>query len=384
MDIFSLDRWLLHDEEPDIMPAVTNLLNYLGQHPDHRFTAICVHPHSSRVKTFPNGSQIRILKSSVKSLYLRKLVAQQQLFKAGEMLALAESYDVVYGLSVYALTARRIGKSAGIPSVGRLFGSLIWNVLQRRQWVKLYTRHILQYLEIKYPCDLTISTEDGTEIDRAFNKLNPGYNNLHLLYNGVNQDLRRKLLALPIPTVDLDQPIHLLSMARLTAWKRHDLAIDLVRAIRDHRNLDFRLTIIGKGETETALKQQIKRLGLENVVTVKKPVPRSQLATVLSQHQVSILLYDASNLGNVMWESSLAGRLIVTRKTGKTGQVYNDENAVVWEGDDVSKLTQQVLQAINEDGIGSRCKQVRAVVDQLLPDWKERIEQEIQAITYCL
>jgi glycosyltransferase involved in cell wall biosynthesis len=380
MDIFSLDRWLLHDEEHDIMPAVTNLLNYLGTHPDHRFTAFCVHPEAGRVKVFPNGSEIRIIKSPIQPLYARKLVAQQQLYKIGMREAKKQPYDIVYGLSVYALAAKRIGQKAGIKSVGRLFGSLVWDVLQKRQYLKLYTRHILQYLEIKYPCDITIATEDGTEIDRAFAKLNPRYKDLHLLYNGVNDTLRQELLGLPLPTIEVDKAIHFLSMGRLTYWKRHDLVIDLVYSVRQQSDLDIRLTIVGKGEEEASLRQLVKVRQLEDVVSFIKPVPRSEIAHLISKHHAAVLLYNASNLGNVMWECSLAGRLIMTRTTGKTDQIFNNENAIVWQEDDVSKLAHQIIQAISQDGIGSTSRQVRADVDQLLPTWAGRIESEIELI----
>lgn len=382
MDIFSLDRWLLHDEEPDIMPAVTNLLNYLGTHSDHHFTAICVHPQGPRTKTFANGSEIRIIKSSVKSLYARKLVAQQQLFKIGLEVAKTQSYDVVYGLSIYALVARRIGKKLGIRSVGRLFGSLVWDVVQQRQWAKLYTRHILQYLEIKYPCDITIATEDGTEIDKAFAKTNPNYRQLNLLYNGINQSLREQLLALPLPSLDTNQPIRLLSMARLTQWKRHDLAIQLVSALKKNSSLDIRLTIVGKGEQENDLTQMVKEKGLEEVVIFRKPVPRSKLATLIGLHDVAVVLYDASNLGNVMWECSLAGRLIVTRPTGKTASVYNDSNAIVWGDDAIEHLSEEIIRTLDQGkALQRRTEQVRADINHLLPSWQERIEEEIRVIT---
>ena len=143
-----------------------------------------------------------------------------------------------------------------MKSVGRLFGSLIWDVLKKGKWLKSKTRFHYQLREIKTPCELTICTEDGTEFNKAINKYSPR-SKVHLLYNGVNQKLKEKLTSIPvIKIIDGSNEIKFCYIARLTYWKRQDLALDIIAKLKAN-GLKVSLDIYGRGEEELKIRNRI-------------------------------------------------------------------------------------------------------------------------------
>ena len=202
-DMFSLESWLIDGKEPEIMPGVYEFYKFLGNHSEHTFDAVIAHPSVNKVVEFPNGSKIYIHKLKVPFHYIRKFNSLRFLKrKAKDLLNSNVDYTHVYGMTIYANVARELGVEYSLRSVGRLFGSLIWDVLKRGQWLRSKTRFHYQLREIQNPCDLTICTEDGTEFDRAINKYSPN-SKVYMLYNGINKRLKEKLTSIPvINTID--------------------------------------------------------------------------------------------------------------------------------------------------------------------------------------
>lgn len=377
-DMFSLESWLIDGNEPQIMPAVYEFFNYLGNSKDHSFDAIMVHPTTDKLVTFPNGSRIIISRLNTPFHYLRKFVSLSTLTNKAQELIAENEYDIVYGMTIYANVARKLGLKYNIPSVGRLFGSLAWDTIQKKQWIKLYTRFILQVQEVKNPCDLIISTEDGTEVDKAMEYFSPGAK-YHLLYNGMNERLRNELLSLPaINTIDRSKEIRLVYIARLTQWKRQDIAINLVEKLVKKYQLKVTMDLYGKGETASYLRKLITSKGLENNVYLKGSINHADMARTIARYHAAVHFYDASNLGNAMWETAIGGRLIITRNTGKTSQLFDENNAIVMEGEDVDSLAEQFCQLLDKPFDLSNNS--RALINQTLPSWPDRIENEMELI----
>jgi len=172
--MFSLESWLIEDQEPKIMPAVYNFFRILGASDEHQFKAIIFHPKVEKTVSFPNGSEIHIHKLSVPFHYPRKFVSFYKMEKIGQQYLDQEDYEAVYGLTIYSVVAGNLGRKNNLLSVGRIFGSLIWDELKKGNHWKVYTRFYFQYLEAKKPADLLICTEDGTEFDKVLAELNPG------------------------------------------------------------------------------------------------------------------------------------------------------------------------------------------------------------------
>lgn len=376
--MFSLENWLIDGKDPEIMPAVYEFYNFLGNHRVHTFEAVIAHPSINKVVDFPNGSKIHIHKLNVPFHYIRKFSSLGFLKrKAKDLLKEHDDYTHIYGMTIYANVARDLGVEYNLPSVGRLFGSLIWDVLQKGQWLKSKTRFHYQLKEIMQPCDLTICTEDGTEFDRAIKKYSPD-SKVKMLYNGINKYFRKKLLSIPsVYTIDSKKEIRFCYIARLTNWKRQDLALDVIAKLKS-KGLRVVLDIYGKGEAETRLKTRIKKLDLLKEVNIKGSFSHAQMSTILPQYQVAMFLYDASNLGNSMWEAALSGRLIFTRDTGKTAEIFSNKTAVIMSGEDTDKAVREFLKILNTNF--TLTQESRRAIDNLLPSWQNRLEEEMNLI----
>lgn len=379
-DLFSLDSWLIHDQEPEIMPAVYEFFQQLGISAEHSFDCIIFHKSVRKKISFSNGSTIEIHPLGIPLHYPRKFVSLFAMSGIAKRKLVDRSYDVIYGMSIYSIVAARLGKRSDIPSVGRIFGSLLYDVLQHQLYAKLYTRHILQLAEAKYPCDLTICTEDGTEFDRALEVINPKHR-IHMLYNGMSDMLRRTLKSYDhVKRLDSLKKIRMLSIGRLTHWKRHDLSIRVLHALRNHHQVDAELTVIGRGKLKRKLQNLAKSLHLEEVVIFKEGIAHATMPQEIAAHDIGLFLYDASNLGNALWETALSGRLLVVRDTGKTSTIFRDDVEAIIVQNDPDAIASSIAAKLNKD-ISNICRSGRWKVDALLPSWQNRIAEEMQLIS---
>ena len=382
-DLFSLDSWLIHDEEPVIMPAVYEFFNHLGRSEEHSFDCIMFHQTARAKKTFPNGSAIQVHPLSIPFHYPRKFISLFAMRGMAQRMIARQSYDVIYGMSIYSTVAARLGHKNKILSVSRIFGSLIYDVMQKKQSLKLYTRHILQYAEAKYPCDIIICTEDGTQFDKALEIINPGQR-VHMLYNGINDQLRAQLLSFErVKEIKRNQKIKLISIGRLTKWKRHDLSIRTLFELVHTHKVDASLCIIGSGELRQQLRKLVDTLSLQEHVKFKEGIAHHDMPSEILNYDIGLFLYDASNLGNALWETALSGRLLVVRGTGKTGDLFQHLTNALVVTDDPVEIANSIIEILDQD-ISRMTDQSSAMIKELLPSWQDRIVLEMDIIRDAL
>jgi len=378
-DMFSLESWLIHDKEPEIMPAVYEFFNYLGQSKNHNFVCYIHHKTIRKTITFENGSVIQIIPVPIRFHYPRKFFSLFKMYAIAQKELKQSSYDIIYGLSIYSVIAARLGKSYDVFSVSRIFGSLVNNLLVKKEHIKLYSRYLFQYLELKYPADLIICTEDGTKFDTALHKINPS-KNVNMLFNGINSDMRQSLLQLPIINqIDSNQIINFYSIGRLTHWKRHDLAIKTIHQLKEKFNVSVRLTILGQGEHYESLSTLIARLHLVDDVIIQAPIPHHKIPEFLRAQHVGLFLYDISNMGNAFWESCLSGRYIVTRKNGKISSLFIDDRVNMIDSEDPYLIAKHIY-----DQLGIRLEKdirfIRNTINETIPSWEDRFKNELMII----
>jgi len=382
-DMFSLESWLVKDREPEIMPAVYEFFTYLGKSKENSFVCIIFHRNIRKTISFDNGSVIQILPITSSFHYIRKFFSLFAMYGIGKKQLQKKNYDVIYGLSIYSTIASLLGKKFGILSVSRIFGTLVNDLLLKKRYFKLYTRHILQYLELKLPSDLIICTEDGTKFDDALLSINPN-KKVNMLYNGINSALRKKLMQIPlISLISKSQVIRLYSIGRLTSWKRHDLSIMTVYHLKEKYKLSLRLTILGHGEDRSKLNKLIKNLKLTNEVELRSPIPHQSISDFLKQQHIGLFLYDVSNMGNAFWESCLSGRFIVTRNNGKIDTIFSEDiSAIVATANplDIAAHIYKHLDVSIEKDVSS----VRNTINTTIPSWESRFTEEISIIKSIL
>ncbi len=372
--------WFLEDKEPQGVPAVYNLYKYLGQSKEYQFYSIIFNRRINRKKIFPNGSVMEFKKFYVPNYYLWKLLVFIRLFFFGNRKLKQEQFDLIYGLSTFATVAAVLGKWRRVTSVGRIYGTILTKDVKERNYFRLYTRFFFDILAIKLAADKVICTLDGTEYDRVFHFFNKKQK-VKLFYNGMDVSLRNKLLSFE-NSKKLDAPLRFCYIARLEYYKRQDIAIEIINKLVHQYKLDCQLTILGSGSKATDLRDMIKKYQLEKQVCFIEEMPHREIPGFLAEQQAAMFFYEGGSLGNILWESALAGRLIITVDNAGTGTIFKDgENCLIApENEKFAEIMAAKIYAYLNRSIDPITSNSRKMVSELISDWPSRFDKEFDYI----
>ncbi len=371
--------WFLEDKEPKGVPAVYNLYKYLSTSEDYCFHSIVYNRDINTIKTFPNGSQLELKKLSFPNYYIWKLIVFFKLIFVGNKMLKSNTFDLVYGLSTFSTIAALLGRWNQIPSVGRIYGTILTKDVKQKNYFKLYTRFFFDVLAIKIPADTVICTFDGTKYDEVFRFFNKK-KKVNLLFNGMNKQLREKLLSYPIVSSLPDhETIKLCYIARLESYKRQELAIELIHVlVHKFQIKNLKLSIVGTGSKGRFLKKLVESKGLGEYIDFKKEVSHAEISEYIQTQHASLFFYEGGSLGNILWESSLAGRLIVTVDNGATGELFKDNiNCIIANDDEqfVENIASKIASYVGKD-VSHLTHSSRSMVSENIKTWKERFDLE--------
>lgn len=179
--------------------------------------------------------------------------------------------------------------------------------------------------------------------------------------------------------------LKILSIGRLSHWKRHDLALESIRILVQEYKLNAHLEILGDGPDRSKLEARVKDLGLEEFVTITPGQQQSGYLEALQRSHVCLFCYDNSNLGNSLWEAVYAGRLIAVRSTGDTGTIFSHKkNSLVGAED---KFPEDIAEKINtwiQSDLASTqelIEEAKSDISRLILPWPRRFETEIRIIS---
>ncbi len=159
--------------------------------------------------------------------------------------------DLVYGYEIYGTpVAAKAAAAFDLPCVARYQGTL----MSVRQSMAMAGARFWKHIRaLGSPADLVIMTNDGTEGER------------YLIQNGVPADRIRfwmngadfSIAELPSRDVRPDVSIPaeaplLLTVSRLSHWKRVDRALRVLAEVRD-RGIDAHMIVVGTGPEEESL-----------------------------------------------------------------------------------------------------------------------------------
>lgn len=384
-DIFSgLMPWLIDDHPVKGMPAVYNFFQYFGCSSEHSFEAIIVNPHKQKVIEFENGSTIHLYRVPVKNRKLFRILSYFAMYRHARRHWDAGHFDIIYGMANYSLVASILGHRTDTLTVCRVFGSLAPKLIEEQRYTKVFTRYILEYLTARFGKDILISTNDGTQYEVLVDfakRTKPFYH----LYNGIEREFRDSLAALgPIARFSREAPLNIVSVGRLSYWKRHDLAIDTVEILRKQYKLDVHLRILGDGPDHTKLTRYIALKGLQDRITLCGSLEREAFLHEMSRAHISMFCYDNSTLGNSLWESVFAQRVVAARNSGDTGAVLiHGVNALTAsEAGFAPEMAEKIKDLVSGDhqtaiDLTTRARQT---VDQLVKPWNQRFQTELDII----
>jgi len=316
------------------------------------------------------------------------LVFQLTAIACGLSLSLRSRPDVTYGYEILGVpAASTLGKLLHCPSVSRFQGTIMWSRMRMRFWKLRFWDH---FLALKWPTDLTIMANDGTEGDRVLQTLGVDRQRVQFWMNGVDQSFLEPMPETIInelrEELKLDANCQvLLTLSRLAAWKRVDRIIRAMPAILKH-NQNVHLVIVGDGDARTSYEAMAEHLQVEYAITFAGAVPHAETRYYLELADIFVSLYDLSNMGNPLLEAMMAGKCIVTLNNGATGSVIrNNVNGVLMETDELGHLPETILQLLGDEATRTRLGcQARAYAAEHFWDWNARMDEEICQIRTLL
>ena len=383
-DFFSgLKNWFVKDEAPNGMPAVYNFLKFLGSKKDFSFDGVLFNKHITRTMHFENGSKLELKKITLFKSYhlLWKLCAYLCTINYSIRYLRKYKFDLVYGMAVFANHSMLLGRIFKIKSVGRIFGTLSSDMIKRKQYFKLYFRNLFDIISIKFPCDVLISTEDGTDYKFFANEMNPS-KEVKLMYNGIDKSLKYKLLNYNSFQKKINPgEIKICYVGRLSYWKRQDLALDVLFSLRQ-KGINASMTIIGDGPDLKKIKTQISKLRLTDCVEIINGIPQMELPEIVNKHDISMFLYDNGNLGNALWEACLGGQIICVKNSGDLKDIFqNNINCIlVQSNDSANEISLQIINSLENFNTLEFGNKIQEKVNEIIIDWEHRINDEISYI----
>lgn len=139
-----------------------------------------------------------------------------------------------------------------------------------------------------------------------------------LLNSGIEPQERGKLLVR-----EDKEPLRLIFVARLLAWKGLHLGLDALAAAR-RAGADVRLTVVGDGPELKRVRERATRLGLDAAIDWRGRLPRDELLTIYDGHHALIIpsLHDSG--GMAVLEGLSRGLPVICLALGGPAVSVND------------------------------------------------------------
>jgi glycosyltransferase involved in cell wall biosynthesis len=202
-----------------------------------------------------------------------------------------------------------VARQLGLPVVLTARGSDV-NVKCRnavmRQWVRWAARN----------SDAVITVSQA--LKKKLIEIGVEERKMTSLRNGVDLERFSPRLESAPKSTSIDDKFSLLSVGYLMQDKGHHLVIDALIDIQDAK-----LTIVGKGPDEAALRRQAARVGVEGRVQFAGQVSQSELADYYRAADVTILASAREGMPNVILESLSCGTRVVASDVGGISEVVS-------------------------------------------------------------
>ncbi|MEE6280600.1 glycosyltransferase family 4 protein [Georgenia sp. MJ170] len=283
-----------------------------------------------------------------------------------ELLA-ADATDAAQALEVAVQVSRR-----GITHLHAHFASMATTVARLASLLTgvpySFTAHAKDiFHESVDPADLARKIADAHHVvtisdynDRHLRRTFPAAvaaTRLHRIYNGLDLDAFPFRSAAQHPTGTV--PI-VVAVGRLVEKKGFDVLLDATAALRD-AGRPVRCRIIGGGEREAALREQVTRLGLGDVVELTGPLPQDEVreqvagADVFAAPCVVGADGNADGLPTVLLEAMAVGTPCVsTDVTGITEAVRHEVTGLEVPQHDAVALAAAIGRLLDDRPLGDR------------------------------
>lgn len=290
--------------------------------------------------------------------------------------------DLAYGYEIYGTpVARRAADRFAVPLIARYQGTLMSSRAHERLAELRYHKHLAA---LATPADLVVMTDDGTLGDTVLENLGHPAERVRFWMNGVDHSIADSLVTRAEVReelgLDAATPL-LLTVSRLSHWKRLDRAIDVAAHLRIS-GTPVELAIVGAGPEEGRLRERAAASNAAGHVHFIGGVERSRLAGFYRAADLLLSLYDYSNLANPVLESMILGTpLLALDVGGTTNLVHDGQNGVLANDTDPRAIAAQAGALLRDEG-GRRALGDSAAIwaREHLWTWDERMAKEISEI----
>ena len=295
------------------------------------------------------------------------------------------SFDVLYGYEVHGVLAqRKVRKRHTLPLVARFQGTIMHPYLGHR---RSQLRKFEEVKALTTPAELYIMTDDGTQGDEVLQTLNPDSagrvcfwrNGLDLgtvrpAREGEPEQERERLGLGP-------DDIVFVTASRLARWKRVDRAVDAVARLRSE-GIAAHLLIVGDGEERTNLLEQVRDLGLQELVTFVGSVPQAEVQRYLWAADVFLSTSELSNVGNPLLEAMVAGKCVLTLDEGDTRDlIRDDETGVLLRSGEPEDIAEALAGLVRDPDRRRRLgAAARYTAERSFWSWEQRMDAEVDAV----
>lgn len=127
-----------------------------------------------------------------------------------------------------------------------------------------------------------------------------------------------------LATKQVRNEIQLLYVGQFIYWKGLQICFDALKIVRD-KGVNFKLTLVGKGDEETALKQKIEKLTLTSFVEWINWIPQNELVSIYKKNDLFLFpsLHDSG--GMVVLEAMDFGLPVICLDIGGPGVFVNEK-----------------------------------------------------------
>ncbi len=293
-------------------------------------------------------------------------------------------YDFVYGHGSAAGSVQKIIKEFGIPYGHRLYGTFLYDELEKNGILKTKIRRYIECSVFMKDKDFLLVTDDGTKGDKVFKMLNPGKEPFEFEFwlNGVDP-VKNINKAIDLTKYSIQEDTQFLFyLARISRWKGQHKAIDLLKTIKEY-GYNIKLVISGQVIDEdyfNEITDMINNYGLSNDVIFTGAIDRATAKELCKQSIASLSLYDLSNRGNVFYEYLSYGAIILSLNDGSLDDfIISGQNGFLVNNIKDGAVIIKGLLDGKYDNSDIR-KRAQETYETKMLSWEERVDKEIELI----
>jgi len=291
-------------------------------------------------------------------------------------------YALREGATVRAASSLR--RRYNCVSVKRIFGTFFYDWWFIDRSLKKRFKCLKGFVHWLWPADLMVITDDGTNGARVAEFLRLDKKKYRVWMNGVfknwsngDQDVISTKKGLGLR----GDSFMLLSLARLTEWKRHDRAIRAMpRILKEIPNAE--LVIGGDGNLRSQLQDLADELGVSSSIHFPGNIQHSQVRHVMKAADILVVPYDLTCVCSTLLEGLICGKAIIAWNVGTTGNVItNNVNGRLLPDPEPESLASAVISIAKNPKLREALEcGARRYSEESLQSWDERCDMEIDLV----